>query len=324
MPNLTKKIQNLAHQNNLWQKGDKIIIGISGGADSVCLFRILLSLAPKHNFSLHLAHVNYGLRGSDSQQDEKFVRKLAQKYSIPIDVLEVADLNPKKINENALRQIRYDFFEKIRQKTGFDSIAVAHNQNDQAETVLLHLLRGSGLGGLAAMQAKNQKIIRPLLNVSRDEIISHLKSHKQKFRTDKTNFQPIFQRNKIRLRLIPYLKKNFNPQIETALVNLAETSAQNFTFIQEVAQKENFIQTQKNQIVFSSKKFRQKPRAIARQCLRQAIGSIDNIFFELNLNHFKEIEKIIQSSKNKTQKGRFGALKIEKKGDIVILSLSKK
>lgn len=322
MSNLIKNIQNFAHRKDLWKKGDRILIGVSGGADSVCLLHILLFLAKKYDLSLHLAHINYGLRGKDSSLDEKFVEKLAEKNGLGLSVLNVKKLKSKENLEERLRKIRYDFFEKVRAELHFDSIAVAHNRDDQAETVLARLMRGTGMEGLSSMKAKNGRIIRPLLSTPRSDIISFLKTEKQKFRTDKTNLKPLFSRNKIRLELIPFLEKKFNPAIKDVLANFAESAADDFTFIDQAAKKGGgFVEITDGTASFDCKKMLALDESIRKQCLRNIIREIKTNLLDIESGHLEEIEKILRSTKNKSQKSSFKGLKITRKGDIVNLLL---
>ncbi|KKT93311.1 MAG: cell cycle protein MesJ, tRNA(Ile)-lysidine synthase [Parcubacteria group bacterium GW2011_GWC1_45_14] len=318
MPNLVKKIQNFSHQNSLWEKGDKIVVGVSGGADSVCLFHIFLFLAKKYDFSLHVAHVNYGLRGQASDLDEKFVRDLAEKNALEISVFR-AEKPLKKANlENSLRKVRYDFFEKIRKELNFDHIAVAHNQDDQAETVLLRLIRGSGMEGISSIKAKNGKIIRPLLATSRKEIIAYLRSQKIKFRTDKTNLEPVFNRNKVRLGLIPYLEKNFNPAAKETLANFAQTAAEDYDFIDAAAKRAGkIVEINDGVAKFDCKRMLALHGAVRRQVLRRVIREIRSGLLDIESGHLEEIEKIIKSTKNKSQKSSFKGLRLTRKGDIL-------
>jgi len=320
MKNLIKKIQNFSHKNDLWARGNKIVVGVSGGADSVCLFHILLFLAKKYDLSLHIAHINYGLRGKDSENDEMFVRKLAETNNISLSVLQTEKPRNKANLENRLRQIRYDFFEKVRSELKFDIVAVAHNQDDQAETVLMRLIRGSGLEGLSSIKAKNNKIIRPLLETSRKEIIAYLKAKGLKFRVDKTNLQPIFTRNKVRLNLIPYLEKNFNPSIKKNLADFAKIVAQDLSFLEETADKKQaLMSTNRNVAIFDRKKILSLPSAIQKRCLRNAIRTIKGDLIDIESGHIEEIEKILKSTKGKNQKYSFKGLKMTRKGDIVNL-----
>lgn len=322
MKNLVKKIQNFAHKNDLWKKGEKIVVGVSGGADSACLFHMLVFLSKKYDFSLHVAHINYGLRGKDSEDDEKFVRNLAEKNNVEMSVLNVKSASR---DENSLRKIRYEFFEKIRKEIKFDLIAVAHNQNDQAETVLMRLMRGSGLQGLASIRPKNNKIIRPLLSISRKEILQYLNENNFKYRTDKTNLEPVFLRNRVRLELLPYLEKTFNLKIQESLANFSASAADDFDFIDKFSAKKcSIIIKKKNAVEFETSKLLKLHPSIQRQCLRRAIFAIKSDLADIELSNIEEMLKIIKSEKNKSQKYQFKGLNMERKGGMVRLCLVEK
>lgn len=320
---MIKNIQNFAFRKQFWKEGDKIIIAVSGGPDSVCLLDILATLAPKYNLKLHIAHVNYGLRGKDSDSDEKYVRDLAGKYNIKINVLnakKMTSLKNKENLENKLRQIRYSFFEKILTKENFNLIAVAHNQDDQAETVLMRILRGSGLQGLASMSAKSQNIIRPLLDTSRQEIEKYLKEKNISFRIDKSNKDTVFFRNKIRHRLIPYLEKNFKISIKKNLSSLAETISDDFEYIQSSARKESskIITESDGKIVIKIPALLNLSLSLQRQVLRNSISILSGLH-NIELGNIEELLKITNSQKSKNQQASFGGLKVERKGDKLTL-----
>ncbi|TAK96678.1 tRNA lysidine(34) synthetase TilS [Patescibacteria group bacterium] len=320
---LIKRIQNFSFQNNLWQKGSKIVIGVSGGPDSVCLLDIFLKLQKKYALEILIANVNYGLRGKDSEKDEQFVRKLAENYGIKIEVLKFSkaklwknlQLSFSKLpSENELRDIRYAFFEKVRQENKFDLIAVAHNRDDQAETVLLHLIRGAGLRGLAGIQPRRNHLIRPLLNTSRQEILQHLALARQPFRTDKTNLKSAYLRNKIRNKLIPSLEKDFNPSIKEVLADTATTLGRDELFLQIQAEKRY------RQGYFSSARrlLSLDPALqarVVRLAIQQTTGSQENISFSQS----HEIIRALQSTKSKHQTIKFRGLKFVRKGDTVTL-----
>lgn len=319
MSNLIKNIQNFAFQNNLWKKGTKIVLGISGGPDSVCLLDIFDKLSKKYDFELHIVHVNYNLRGKDSKKDELFVKDLAKKYKIAINVLSSRKKNKGNL-ENNLRKIRYDYFEKIRKKLKFDIIAVAHNQDDQAETVLMRIIRGAGLNGLSAMKAKNGKITRPLLSISRKEILDYLKKNKLKYRIDKSNTNTKFTRNAVRHKLIPFLEKNFNFSIKKTLSQWSFSVADDYEFINKNAEGLTNNICKGNCVKFSAKKFLKLHGAIQRQTLRNVFQKLKTTV-DVDNQQIEEMSKIIRSTKNKSQKSLIGGLNILKKGDKVIMFL---
>ena len=320
MSNLIKKVQNFSHQNDLFKKKNKILVGVSGGADSVCLFSVLLELSKKYDFSLHVAHLNYGLRGKDSEKDEVFISKMAEKNGIETSVLRSKKLKSSANLEKKLRDIRYDFFEKTRRKLKFDLIAVAHNQDDQAETVLMRVLRGSGLQGLGSIRPKNGKIIRPLLKTSRKDILEYLKENNIKYRKDKTNNDTKYFRNRIRHKLMPYLEKNYNPSIKETLANFSQNVADDYNFILKGIKKECFFKKKRNDAVeVSVVRLESLHPSVVKNCLRAAIYEIKGNLFDIETGHLEELLKIIKSKKSKRQKTSFKGLSVERKGDILSL-----
>lgn len=315
-----KSIQNTAHQYSLWEQDTKILVAVSGGPDSMCLLHVLIFLSKKYNFTLHVAHINYGIRTKDALLDEELVRSTAYKYDLPISVLRPNFSGSKNIEEQ-LRIIRYDFFEKIRAEHNLDVIAIAHNQNDQAETLLLNLLRGSGLKGLGAMQHKNHAIIRPLLDVARENIMKYVKYTDIPYRIDKSNHATIFFRNKIRNKLLPYLQKNYNPNIQKTLAQTAIILSDDYTKLTH-AETVTYIPyiSDNNGIHFDSDDFLLLDNSSQRQFLRDliqiTIGSLNGI----TLPHIQEITKLISSKKSKTKKHSFRKVIVAVKGSTVTLS----
>jgi tRNA(Ile)-lysidine synthase len=312
MKNLVKKVQNTAFQERLWQKGSKIVLGVSGGPDSVCLLEVMVKIASKYDLDLIIAHVNYGLRGKDSDRDEKFVKGLAKRYNLKIKVLKVKTV---KAVEDNLRNIRYEFFEKVRQKNNFDLVAVAHNIDDQVETFLMRVIRGAGLKGLSAMKHKTEKIIRPLLNLSRSEILEYLKKNKQPHRTDKTNKENLFFRNKVRNQLIPYLEKNFNPQIKKTIFRSVKSIAEDADFLEKTTEK--YFREKKEICV--SKIFLLHP-ALQKRIILKIIEKAKKNLKDIDAAHVEEILKALKSTKDKRQTVVFKGLKLTRINDKLILA----
>lgn len=310
MKNLIKKIQNTASLNDLWGRNSKIVVGVSGGPDSVCLLDILSRIKEKSRLELHVAHINYGLRGKDSEKDENFVKNLAERYQMGLSVLKVEKIKKSEFNEEKLRNIRYDFFERIRKELGFDYVAVAHNQDDQAETFLMRVIRGSGLRGLSGMKYKNGKIIRPLLEISRKEILEYLKKNKFKFREDKTNKKDLFFRNKIRNKLIPYLEKNFNPNIKKTIFDAALNIREDVSLISELVDAK-LIEDDDLKV---SKICKIHP-ALQKRIILKKIKDTKGDLKDIESSHIREIMKIIKSKKGKNQIFLFQGLKLIRKGD---------
>lgn len=204
-----------------------LLLAVSGGADSVAMLRLFhhwyRKISPKTR--LIIAHANHGLRGEESDADEKFVQNLGELLDLPV-VCQRLDLTSFSGSlEEAARKARYAFLEKVAFQTGTRYIVTAHTQNDQVETILHHILRGTGLDGLAGMAAQRRLpssmiLLRPLLSFRREEILKYLRELNQDYRTDASNFSTNFTRNRIRQELLPLLQTFFNPQIEDALLRL--------------------------------------------------------------------------------------------------------
>lgn len=211
-----KKIKEFIKKYHMITTGDRVIAGVSGGADSVCLFFVLLDLMEEIGFDLVAVHVNHGLRGEAADRDEAFVRDLCEKYKIPLEVssvqLESIAKKRKQSLEEAGRMVRREAFSKAMQRYGGTKIALAHHQNDNAETLLMNLSRGTGLSGLGGIRPVNGVFIRPLLCLNRVEIESFLKERNQDFCTDATNADTEYTRNKIRHLIVPVLEKQVNSQ----------------------------------------------------------------------------------------------------------------
>lgn len=203
-------------KKQLFSLKDKVLVALSGGADSVALLRILLQLG----YRCEAAHCNFHLRGDESVRDEEFVRKLCHTYEVPLhtvhfDTQEYAGSKRLSI-EMAARELRYNWFEELRREMGFDVIAVAHHRDDSVETFLLNLIRGTGINGLCGIHPKNGTVVRPLLEVSRADILHYLDAIKQDYVTDSTNLQDEYVRNKIRLNILPMMEE-INPSVKESI-----------------------------------------------------------------------------------------------------------
>ena len=251
---LENDVRNTILKYDLLQKGDHVVVGLSGGPDSVCLFSVLYELAREMELHLYAVHINHKLRPVAAEEDQAFVEELCARLGVPCHVY-VRDCNRIAAelgitSEEAGRKARYEAFSETARGilTGSENlgkkikIAVAHNMNDQAETVLFRLLRGTGIDGLSGMEYARQDesgftIIRPLLDTSREDIERYCRQHGLNPRIDHTNAEAIYARNKIRLNLIPYLKENFNTNITEALCRLARIAREDKNYIWAQAQK---------------------------------------------------------------------------------------
>ena len=215
-----RKVSQFIEEKHLLGFGDKVLVALSGGADSVALLRVLLRLG----YACEAAHCNFHLRGEESVRDERFVRALAERLGVPLHVIHF-DTNAYAASHNvsvemAARELRYDWFAKLRQECGAKVVAVAHHRDDSVETFLLNLVRGTGINGLQGIRPVNGDVVRPLLCVSRAEILDYLSLLGQDYVTDSTNLQDEFVRNKLRLNVIPMLE-TINPSVSDTIAETA-------------------------------------------------------------------------------------------------------
>lgn len=274
-------VRNNIIDNNLIIENDNILVGVSGGADSMALLYVLLEIKKDINFNIFVAHVNHGVRGEDALSDQLFVGRKARELNIPyyfknVDMEKYA--KEKRITaEEAGRELRYGFFRDILKQQGGGKIAVAHNKNDQAETLLLRIMRGTGIDGLKGMDYIVGDVIRPILNVSREDIESYIDEKKIETVLDKTNLMTIYSRNKVRLELLPYIEENFNPNIVNTLWRLSRIADIDSRYLNDLAQeKYNLIvknQT-KHSIILDGTVFNVEDRSIKIRIIRLAIFNL--------------------------------------------------
>ena len=214
---LMKKVKEFIEKEDLFSKQDKILVALSGGADSVALTRILITLG----YHCEAAHCNFELRGEESDRDEDFVRNFCRSlnikcHSIHFETRRYAAQQSISI-EMAARELRYNWFSKICEESDCQVVAVAHHKDDSVETMLLNLIRGTGINGLLGIRPKNGNVVRPLLCASRQEVVAYLHRMNQTYVTDSTNLEDEYTRNKIRLNLLP-LMEEINPSVKDGLV----------------------------------------------------------------------------------------------------------
>ena len=299
------KIKSTIKKYNMLQKGDSILAGVSGGPDSVTLLHVLHSLKKEYSLNILIAHLDHKFRGEESADDRKFCEGLAKKYNLEIiweeiDVPKIAE--EKKISpEEAARFERYDFFKRTAKERGMDKIAVGHTRDDQAETVLMRIIRGAGMKGLGGIipvkDMQGNKIIRPLIEISRKEVEDFISESGLKFRKDSSNEKSIYTRNKIRLELIPLLEKEFNSNIKEVLANMAENLQVENNFLSKYANRKfkSLSKIRQGEILIGIKKFKKLPEAIRKRLLRAALEELKGDLRRLTYQHWKEIEGLIDS-----------------------------
>lgn len=235
---MEKKVLKFIEENKMLQCGDSVVLGVSGGADSLCLLVLLNEFAKDMNLTLTVVHVNHHIRGKEADEDQKYVEDFCRKLKVDcrvfhIDAVKLAE-EMKCSEEEAGRIARYRIFEETLNEIKGDKIAVAHNLNDCSETILFQLFRGSGIKGLTGIQAVRNNIVRPILCLTRDEIEEILQAREISFCTDSTNLSEDYTRNKIRNRVIPYIEENIN---SNASLNVVKAGSE-LTEIEDYLEKE--------------------------------------------------------------------------------------
>lgn len=275
----------------------KIVIAVSGGADSLALADLLNRSKRRFNLELCIAHFEHGLRGENSIADAKFVEEFAKSLNLKFfcghgDVKTFATENKLSI-ETAARQLRYKFLSKVREEINFDAIALAHHANDQSETILMRLLRGATSAGLGGMKFSAMSefglLLRPLLRFKKVELENYCRSQKISPHIDETNFELDATRNKIRLELLPQLEK-FNPAVVETLCRLGEVSAEENNFITAEVEKIYSQVVQDNSILQSE--FLKLPVTLQRQVVKKFLGDIKDFGFI----HFESIRKVLTNN----------------------------
>ncbi len=299
--NIINIVKNNIVENSLVKKGDKIVVAVSGGPDSMCLLDTLYRLKDELEFSILVAHVNHGIR-IESDLEKEYVEKYCKERNIPFFYLKV-DVpklsKEKKISEETCgRMVRYDFFEKVRQENNADLIAVAHNLNDNIETILLNQIRGCGLKGLIGMDFKFNNIIRPLLTIEKKDILVYNNELELHPCFDKTNEEDIYLRNKIRLQLIPYLKE-LNPNFVTNISRMRNILKEDNDFIEEytnIVFDKVIIKIDNSKIVFDFSKFMNEHKSIQKRIIRKIIEKkISNLDGIENI-HVLDIIKLLNNN----------------------------
>ena len=285
---------------NMLEDGDKVIVGISGGADSVCLILVLEGLRKRIKFDMIGVHINHLIRGADAEHDEHFVNQFCSEIGIPCitfrkDVKEIAKRD-KMSEEEAGRMVRHELFRQVLKEEQGTKIALAHHQNDNAETLMMNLARGTGLTGLGGMHPVNGQIIRPLLNVSRREIEEYLQKTDRLFCEDETNRSDQYTRNRIRNHIISYLEEEVNPKAVTHISSAMEQvrDIQEYLERQMIKDYHQVVRQKNGEWLLSASHYYETDKVIRplilRKILMDAAGQKKNIFAV----HIKDIDTLME------------------------------
>ena len=287
---------------NLIDSGDKIVLGVSGGPDSLFMLDILNKLREKLQIEIVVAHINHMIR-PEAEEEEQFVKEFCGKinvefYSKRIEVEKYANNNKIGLEE-AGRKIRYEFFEEICKQIGANKIAIAHNKNDKVETMIMHALRGSGVSGLQGIQPKTNKIIRPIIEIQRESIEKYCIEHNLEPRIDKSNFDNTYTRNKIRNIVIPYVKEEFNPNFLETMTRLSEVITEENSFLNKLVENEYnkiLLKTSQQEIALDLKKFNELDNILKKRIILYTVSKLRGGSQGIEKIHIEDIVKLCQNN----------------------------
>ena len=289
-------------EHRMIDSGDTIVVAVSGGPDSVCLLKILFQLQRWLNISLVVAHFNHGLRPGEDERETEFVTDLAEGLNLTLaydKATNVTKAHRTSLEESA-REIRYQFLEKVSNEYHAQKVALGHNMNDQAETVLMHLLRGTGPTGLSGIPLIRQgRFIRPLLNITREEICAYLKQKDMPFMTDSSNLEKRYLRNRIRLELIPLLL-NYQPRLIQHLSELASLCGKENQFIEEEAEKGlqmMILDSSDHSLDLCLSAFKDLSAPLQYRVIRQAIKRVKGNLRRIDIRHIKAVVALANNPK---------------------------
>lgn len=302
--NIEEVLHSTIKKYGMLKEGDGIVVGVSGGPDSIALFHLLYRFKEYYGIKLVVAHLNHNFRPGDAEREAEYVEKFCECRNIPC-IVEFCDVPSMARRESlsaeqAGRKARYSFFNKVMKHKNYNKIAVAHNQNDQVETVLMRFIRGSGMEGLGGIHPVRDNIIRPLLEISRPMIDEYCKEYNLNPALDKSNLEPVYTRNRIRLELLPYLKKEYNKNIDRTICNTAYILREENCFLNEVAlEKFNqlFITDDKNKLVLDLNGLNSLNDIFLRRVLRLAVERLKGDKNNLEYGHIQNLCRLVKSGR---------------------------
>ena len=333
---LESKVLDFIQRCSLIPRKELVVVGVSGGADSVCLLHVLAEWRRRLGIRLHVAHLNHQIRGTESQADAEYVASLADSLGVPVTI-ESQDVAAYRIErkcsiEEAAREVRHAFFAKVAKKVGAHRIAIGHTRDDQVETILMHILRGTGITGLSglspcsplaynsqrmstpaaspslpvssrSLRAKrsNLLVIRPLLDITREETASYCQKHQLDPRIDSSNLSPSFLRNRLRLHLLPLLRQ-YNPNIDQALLRLADIAKEDNAFMEQQASGlwDQVARQENDAICLDKKQMAALPIALQRQLLRTAVTRLAGDVRDIEATHIEAARSLLNKQPSKS------------------------
>lgn len=297
-----KRVLETIEQYHMMEAQDKIILGVSGGPDSMCMLDVLFSLKEELEIELFVAHVNHQMR-TEAKEEEAYVANYCKEKGIKffvksIDVKKLA-YNSKIGTEEAGRNVRYAFFQELKEKVNATKIAIAHNRNDKVETVMMNILRGSGISGLKGIEAKREAYIRPIITLDREEIEAYCEEAKLYPKIDKTNAENIYTRNKIRNVVIPYIKQEFNPNIVDTIDRLSKLVTEEEAYMEQQTKKVYeviVLEESKEEVILDLKLFNMQEKVIKSRVVLYTITRLFETTKGIEMIHIEDIIKLCEKN----------------------------
>lgn len=300
-----KDVYTYMKNHGMVSRGDCVIAGVSGGADSVCMLKILKDMEKEMELTIHVVHVNHGVRGAESQEDSEYVKRMCRQWEIPFhlfawDVPGIARERKCSVEE-AGRELRYEAFYEAAEKYGGSRIAVAHNADDQAETILWNLVRGTGLKGLGGIRPVNGMIIRPLLCVTRKEILEYLKTQGIEYCTDSTNGTLDYTRNRLRLQILPLLEETVNGEARAHIRGLGERAAkaQEYLETQAAAMTEDICHFYGTKVLIETEGFLAQEEILQEYILAHCLEWLKAGRRDVDAGHFSQLKRLAKTATGK-------------------------
>jgi len=301
-PTLEQRVLQFIREHHLVSGQQKLLVAVSGGPDSVCLLHVLVGLRDELDIELRVAHLDHQLRGAESEADARYVADLAHHLGIPSSIERrdvMAYQAQQRISlEEAAREVRYTFLSQVARSIGTNRVAVGHTVDDHIETILMHLVRGTGTRGLRGLQPSavwqssgdNLTIVRPLLTVTREETVGYCHHHQLMPRIDASNLSLSLLRNRIRHELLPRLQ-SYNPRVTDALLRVGHIAADDLAFIDEEIARlwDKIVQEQENTIILDKERLLELPSALKRHLLRTSIEKLLGNLKDIEMRHVEEI-----------------------------------
>ncbi len=319
-----KRVRDAIRRYDMLEKGDKVLVAVSGGADSVCLLRALIWLGRELNLNILVANMDHGLRGKESEKDSMFVKGLSLSLGLPFvhKRVKVNKSRKKKVStEEKAREKRYGFLLKAAKDNDCSVIATGHTMDDQAETVMMRMITGSSLAGLTGIppvrHERGIRIVRPLIRVSREEVLSFLKGGGEGYVTDSSNLDKRFLRNSVRLEVLPFLEK-YNPKLKRSLANISDTLREDLEIISE-RRDEALKECARGRVTrVKLRDMMLQPKAVRKEIFKELFQRAGGNVKKLSYRHWADMDYFLRAA----EKGRSldfpGDIRVRKTGDEIV------